>query len=65
MIGTVLWFSSERGYGFILGEDENKYFLHRSNLVDIHFTPSEGDEVDFDFEDTNKGLLAIDVERIR
>lgn len=32
MFGTVTRYFKNKGYGFIHGEDGQKYFIHRSNL---------------------------------
>ena len=32
MMGTVKWFSSEKGYGFIAGQDGEDYFCHYSDI---------------------------------
>lgn len=60
--GTVKWFSDEKGFGFIeqeLGED---LFVHYSEIdVDGFKSLDEGDEVEFEMEETEKGLAAVDV----
>ncbi len=56
-IGTVKWFNSQKGYGFIQPEDGTKdVFVHisaveRSGLGDL----SEGQKVSFDLEQGNQG----------
>ena len=32
MKGTVKWFVSQKGYGFIRGEDKKDYFFHYSQI---------------------------------
>jgi CspA family cold shock protein len=32
-LGTVKWFSDEKGYGFIAGDDGDDVFVHRSSLA--------------------------------
>lgn len=60
--GTVKWFNDDKGFGFIeqeLGED---LFVHYSEIqVEGYKTLEEGDEVEFDMEETEKGLAAVDV----
>ncbi|MFB6181495.1 MAG: cold-shock protein [Candidatus Magasanikbacteria bacterium] len=56
---------TDRGYGFIgQGEEdeEDDIFFHASELEGVEFEDlSEGDEVEFEVEDTDKGKSAINV----
>lgn len=64
--GTVKWFSQEKGYGFISGDNGgNDVFVHFSAIqMDGYKTLSEGQKVTFDTEpdprDPNK-LRAVNV----
>ncbi|MBW3535370.1 MAG: cold shock domain-containing protein [Gemmatimonadetes bacterium] len=65
MRGTVKWFNDAKGYGFIQppngGED---VFVHFSSIVGEGFrTLAEGEEVDFEVQETEKGLQAANVSR--
>lgn len=57
--GTVKFFNTAKGFGFITPEDGGKdVFVHANNLtVDI----TEGDNVTFEVEESPKGLNAINV----
>ncbi len=64
--GTVKWFNSEKGYGFIANDNgEGDVFVHFSAIVGEGFkTLSEGQKVTFDTEPDPKNsskLRAIDV----
>ena len=49
MNGTVKWFDSKKGYGFINGDDGKEYFVHQSNIQMQGFRKlDEGDIVDFE-----------------
>jgi len=61
--GTVKFFHDQKGYGFIErdGSDEDVFF-HISE-VDA-FTMNEGDDVEFETEEADKGLRAVNVQKI-
>jgi cold-shock DNA-binding domain protein len=62
LLGKVKWFNEKKGFGFISGEDGNDYFLHFSKINKSGFkTVSEGEEVEFDVEDGEKGPQATNV----
>jgi len=62
MKGKVKWFNPRKGYGFILGEDEKEYFVHQTELPDGYV--KENDEVEFESEETEKGLNAKSVKKV-
>lgn len=57
--GTVKFFNTAKGFGFIADESGKEYFVHATGLVD---EISEGDKVKFNLKDGKKGVNAIDVE---
>jgi len=60
--GTVKWFNENKGYGFIEQENGKDVFVHHSGINAIGFKSlSEGDRVDFDIEQGQKGPSAINV----
>jgi CspA family cold shock protein len=64
--GTVKWFSSEKGYGFIKPQDGGQdVFVHRNNVDGLDWEDSlrDGESVEYDTEQTPKGLSAINVRR--
>lgn len=66
--GTVKWFSIDKGYGFIAPDDGSEdVFVHRSNVDELEFREGlqEGETVEFEVEETPKGLSATDVKRVR
>ena len=57
--GTVKFFNTEKGFGFIAPDDGGKdVFVHQNGLTD---SIKEGDKVSFDVEDSPKGLNALNV----
>ena len=64
-IGTVKWFNSEKGFGFITVEGGNDVFVHYSAIQDDGFKSlDEGQTVSFDVIQGNKGPQASNVNRI-
>lgn len=63
MRGTVKWFNSQKGYGFITDLEGNDVFVHYSGLNMKGFKSLyEGQSVTFDVIDTEKGKQAVNVE---
>lgn len=64
MTGTIKTLT-DRGFGFITVEGEEKeIFFHSTSLVDVTFEElSEGDAVEFETEDSDRGPRAINVKR--
>jgi CspA family cold shock protein len=63
MIGTVKWFSSEKGYGFITPENgEKDIFVHFSAIQTDGFkTLEEGQAVTFETAEGQRGPQAQNV----
>lgn len=61
--GTVKWFNESKGYGFISPSDGgNDVFVHFSAIEGDGFkTLSEGQQVDFEVQDSPKGPQAVRV----
>jgi cold shock CspA family protein len=63
--GTVKWFSSEKGYGFITEEGGPDVFVHYSAIQgDGYRNLTEGEPVEFEVEQGDKGLHAANVRRL-
>ena len=64
VVGTVKWFSDQKGYGFIAREDGPDVFVHFSAIQSEGFRSlAEGDQVEFVIEDGPKGPAASHVVR--
>ncbi len=62
--GKVKFFNGAKGFGFIIGDDDQKeVFVHVSELKGIT-SLNEGDAVSFDVKRGKKGLNAVEVSRI-
>jgi CspA family cold shock protein len=60
--GTVKWFNSEKGYGFISREGGKDVFVHFSAIQgDGYRTLEEGQKVEFEVGPGKKGEEARDV----
>ena len=65
MFGKVKWFNNEKGYGFIEGEHDEDIFVHYSAIKqDGYKSLSEGQMVEYELLETEKGLQAINVKEV-
>jgi len=67
--GTVKWFDSRKGYGFLTTDEEQDVFVHYSAIIaenDNDFKNLyEGDTVEFNITEGKKGPQATDVKLIK
>ena len=65
MKGTVKWFNAKKGFGFISDEEGKDVFVHFSALqMDGFKVLDEGEEVEFDVVNGEKGPQASNVVKI-
>lgn len=64
-LGTVKWFNTEKGYGFINSEDGQDVFVHFSNVKEEGHNKDlrEGESVTFDIAQAHRGPSAINVRK--
>ena len=62
--GTVKWFDSKLGYGFIRDENHGEIFVHHSAILGEGFKTLRRNElVDFEIVEDQRGLQAANVIR--
>ena len=60
--GTIKWFNSKKGFGFIQQENGEDVFVHYSVIDMPGFkTLSEGEKVEYEVQENEKGLSAVKV----
>lgn len=65
MVGTVKWFSNQKGYGFISDAEGNDIFVHYTGLtMDGYRTLEEGQAVEFEVTEGEKGPQAVNVVKL-
>jgi CspA family cold shock protein len=65
MTGTVKWFNSEKGYGFITSEEGLDIFVHFSAIQGEGFKSlDEGAEVEFEVVEGDRGPQAANVVKL-
>ena len=64
-IGTVKWFSEEKGYGFLSQDGGEDVFVHYSEIQGDGFrTLKEGDKVEFEITQGKKGPQAVNARKV-
>lgn len=64
MKGKVKWFNKNKGFGFITADDGVDVFLHYSAIQGEGYKEvKEGEVVEFDVEEGDKGKKAVNVQR--
>jgi CspA family cold shock protein len=63
--GTVKWFDSKKGFGFLLNAEGKDVFVHFSTIEGNGFRSlKDGEIVEYEQEQGPKGLLAKNVRRV-
>lgn len=65
--GKVKFFDTQKGFGFIAPEDGDKdVFVHRNNVDNLGYNQGleDGEAVEYETEETPKGLSAINVKSL-
>lgn len=59
--GTVKWYSAEKGYGFIVGEDGKDLFVHHSAIKIEGHNLKEGQKITYSVVSGPRGPQAFDI----
>lgn len=63
--GTVKWFDTKKGFGFILNAEGKDVFVHYTSIEGEGFRAlKDGEQVEYEQIQGEKGLLAKNVKRI-
>ena len=63
--GEVKWFDPKKGYGFIVGPEGQDVFVHFSQIMGDGFRSlKDGEQVEYDLSEGDKGLQAREVKRV-
>lgn len=63
--GVVKWFNEQKGFGFITQENGEDVFVHYSSIqIDGFKTLAEGQQVEFELVDGDKGPKATNVTKV-
>jgi CspA family cold shock protein len=63
MKGKIKWYNARKGFGFVESEDGKDIFVHRSSVPAGVFL-NEGDSVEFETEETDKGVKAVNIKKL-
>ena len=62
--GKVKWFDPKKGYGFIVGDEEQDVFVHYTSIIGEGFRAlKDGEVVDYELVKGEKGYQARNVAR--
>jgi CspA family cold shock protein len=64
MKGTVKWYNTKRGYGFIQGEDGEDIFVHKSDVPFWTIFLNKGDKVQYNTKKIKKGIKAENIKML-
>ena len=62
MKGTIKWFNTRKGFGFISNEAGKDIFVHRTAVPEGTIL-NEGDAVEYEIEESERGPKAINIKK--
>ena len=64
MYGSVKWYDSTKGFGFIQSDDNKDYFVHHSGIADSSKALEPEQKVEFEIKESDRGPVAFNVKMI-
>jgi CspA family cold shock protein len=64
MVGTVKWYDSTKGFGFIESEENKDFFVHRTGILDNFLILEPNQKVEFEIKESDRGPVAFNVKAI-
>jgi CspA family cold shock protein len=62
--GKVKWFNTQKGFGFIVQDDNKDLFVHFKDVLGGIESLKENDTVEFEVAEGRKGLQAVNVKKV-
>jgi len=63
--GKVKWFNDSKGYGFVTSDEGGDLFVHHNDILGEGFKSlAEGESVEFEVEQGQKGPRATNVKKL-
>ncbi|WP_316804140.1 cold-shock protein [Pedobacter nototheniae] len=62
--GKVKWFNTQKGFGFIVTDNNKDLFVHFKDVLGGIDGIQENDEVEYEVTEGRKGLQAINVKKV-
>lgn len=62
--GKVKWFNTQKGFGFIVYDDNKEVFVHFKDVKGGIDSIKENDTVEFEVAEGRKGLQAVNVQKV-
>lgn len=62
--GKLKWYNETKGFGFITSEDGKDIFVHRTGFDASFYNKEDGQEVEYEIKESEKGPVAINVKPI-
>lgn len=62
--GKIKWYDETKGFGFIEVENGKDVFIHRTGIAEQYYRLDEGEEVEFEIKDGERGPIAVNLKKM-